>query len=100
MAPIVAVTLLVLSSAPKWRALGIRGLIFAFAGGVGCFLLLFVGYHASSRAQPFQWYSALVALGAGFSLGGAVTCLWHVTRRVPSNLVERDARKNDTRPSP
>ena len=101
MAPIVAATLLVLASASKWRALGIRGLIFALAGGVGGFLLLFVGYHPSSQAQPFQWYSALVAFGAGFSLGGAVTCLWHVARRAPSNLaVERDAHKNDARPSP
>jgi NO-binding membrane sensor protein with MHYT domain len=98
MAPVVAVTLLVLASTPKWRALGVRGLIIALTVGVGCFLLLFVGYHASSGAQTFEWYPALVTLGAGFSVGGAITCLWPATRRMLSNsTVERDARKDDAR---
>ena len=98
MAPVIAVTLLVLASTPKWRALGVRGLIFALTGGVGC-LLLFLGYRVSSLAQPFGWYSALVTLGAGFSIGGAIACLWPATRRAPSNpTVEKVARKNDARP--
>ena len=101
MAPIIAVTLLVLASMPRWRVPGVRGLIIALGTGVGCILLLFVGHHTAPQAQTFDWNSALVALGAGFSVGGSITCLWYVTRRVPANpTAGRDSRKNGPHPSP
>jgi hypothetical protein len=72
MAPLMAITFIALATLPRWRGLGVRGLTFALAGGVGCLLLWFVVYH---RALAFEWYPALVALGAGFSAGGLITIL-------------------------
>ena len=81
MAPVIAVILLVLMSVPGWRAAALRALIFALAGGVGCFLVWF----AYQRVEGFGWYPALVTLGAGFSLGGVIVFLWRAVRpsRVP-----------------
>jgi hypothetical protein len=78
MAPVVAVTLVVLAANPRWRALGAWGLIVALGAGAGCFLVFFA---VSSAAQPLDLRSGLVAFGAGLSFGGAVVCLWAVARR-------------------
>jgi len=77
MAPVIAVTLLVLVSLPRWRSVGLRALVIALAGGGGGLLLWFAVFH---RTQTIAWYPALVTLGAGFTLGGIIMFLWYAAR--------------------
>jgi hypothetical protein len=77
MAPVIAIAVLVLAGSPRWRALGLRVLVFALLGGVGGFLLWFAGYR---QAPGIEQYPALIAFGAGFSAGGIIAFLWCAAR--------------------